>query len=80
MSEEIQRLFIEAKKEMEMPKEELLEKLWDLQQRIDKAVEYINDFPLIHYSSVEKVNEKRLSGKLVPIDDLLEILRGKDEN
>lgn len=46
--EEIEKAFVEAKKELEMPREELLNKLWDTQQenqklkdRIDKAVEYI---------------------------------------
>ena len=46
--EEIEKAFVEAKKELEMPREELLNKLWDTQQenqelkdRIDKAIEYI---------------------------------------
>ena len=42
---------------------------------IDKIKECINDFPVIHYSSIEKVDNKRLSGKLIPIDDLLDILK-----
>ena len=46
--EEIEKAFVEAKKELEMPREELLNKLWDTQQenqelkdRIDKVIEYI---------------------------------------
>ena len=42
---------------------------------IDKLKKCINDFPAIHYSSIEKVNKKRLSGKLIPVDELLEILK-----
>lgn len=30
--EEIEKAFVEAKKELEMPREELLNKLWDTQQ------------------------------------------------
>lgn len=46
---------------------------------IDKIKECINDFPVIHYSSIEKVDNKRLSGKLIPIDDLLDILKEVSE-
>ena len=46
----------------------------ELEEVIDKIKECINDFPVIHYSSIEKVDNKRLSGKLIPIDDLLDIL------
>ena len=46
--------------------------------KIDKAIEYIEGFPLIHYSSTEKIEGKRLSGKLVPVDELLEILKGNE--
>lgn len=39
MTEEIAKAMLEAKKEIEMPKEELLNKLWDLQDRVYKAIE-----------------------------------------
>ena len=42
---------------------------------IDKIKECINEFPIIHYSSIEKVNKKRLSGKLIPVGELLDILK-----
>lgn len=45
---------------------------------IDKLKKCINDFPAIHYSSIEKVNKKRLSGKLIPVDELLEMLKDSD--
>ena len=44
MSEEIKRALIEAKQELEMPREELLNKLWDTQQIIQEITEYIEDF------------------------------------
>ena len=47
MTEEIAKAMIEAKKEIEMPKEELLNKLWNLQDRVYKAIEInkqIKDF------------------------------------
>lgn len=71
MSEEIQRLFIEAKKEIEMPKEELLEKLWNLQQRVHDAIEYI-EWQRVHpqYDNVWRNYE---------CDDLIKILKGKEE-
>ena len=43
-------------------------------ETIDKLKKCINDFPAIHYSSIEKVNKKGLSGKLIPVDELLDIL------
>ena len=51
----------------------------DLQNRIDKAINCIEKFPLIHYSSVEKIDSKRLSGKLIPVDELLNILKESGE-
>lgn len=51
----------------------------DLQNRIDKAINCIEKFPLIHYSSVEKIDGKRLSGKLIPVDELLDILKESGE-
>lgn len=69
----------------EPTRHELFEKVVKLQQenkelhnKIDKTIEYINNFPLIHYSSTEKIDGKRLSGKLVPVDELLEILKDGD--
>lgn len=50
-----------------------------LKSVIKEIRECIEKFPLIHYTSVEKVEGKRLSGKLVPVDDLLQIL-DKGEN
>ena len=47
----------------------------DLENFVEELKECINDFPVIHYSSIEKVDNKRLSGKLIPIDDLLDILQ-----
>ena len=41
---------------------------------LNEIREYINKFPCIHYASGEKVDGKRLSGKLIPTDDLLQIL------
>lgn len=45
-----------------------------LQQALNEIEKYINEFPSIKYASVEKINGKRLSGKLIPVDDLLEII------
>ena len=72
MTEEIAKMFIEAQKEMEMPKEKLLEKLWDLEQRIHNALEYIEE---------NKLNGNKISEMLCGSEvlKLLEILRGKDE-
>lgn len=47
----------------------------EYEEVIDKIKECINDFPIIHYSSIEKVNKKILSGKLIPVDELLDILK-----
>ena len=54
---------------------EAIHRVNDLEEVIDKIKECINDFPVIHYSSIEKVDEKRLSGKLIPVDELLDILK-----
>ena len=59
---------------------ELLEKEnTQLKSVIKEIRECIDKFPDIHYASVEKVNGKRLSGKLVPVDDLLQILDKGDK-
>ena len=49
--EEIEKAFVEAKKELEMPREELLNKLWDTQQEnqkykeiVDKAIYHLDFF------------------------------------
>ena len=42
---------------------------------INKLKKCINDFPAIHYSSIEKVNIKRLNVILIPVDELLDILK-----
>ena len=49
-------------------------KVCELAKVLDEIRELIDVFPCIHYSSVEKVDGKRLSGKLIPVDDLLQIL------
>lgn len=70
MSEEIKKLFIEAKKEIEMPKDELLEKLWDLQQRVHDAIEYI-----------ESNSSLKMGAYGIPVikqNELLEILKGDE--
>ena len=46
----------------------------NLEQALDEIEKYINESPSIKYASVEKINGKRLSGKLIPVDDLLEII------
>lgn len=74
MTEEIAKMFIEAKKEMEMPKEELLEKLWDLQQRVHNAIEYIKGaYEMALYTKSVSLDEDN-------IEELLEILKGKENN
>ena len=45
-----------------------------LEKVLDEIRECIDKFPCIHYASAEKVDGKRLSGKLIPTDDLLQIL------
>ncbi len=47
---------------------------------LDEIREFIDKFPCIHYASAEKVDGKRLSGKLIPTDDLLQILDKVKEN
>lgn len=39
---EIEKAFVEAKKELEMPREELLNKLWDTQQENQELKDLIN--------------------------------------
>ena len=63
------------KKDIEDYVESLEEKNQKYKEVIDKIKECINEFPIIHYSSIEKVNKKRLSGKLIPVDELLDILK-----
>lgn len=75
MTEEIAKAMIEAKKEIEMPKEELLNKLWDLQDRIDKAMEFIEGevgiMPMLYggYMACDELTK-------VGIGELYEILEG----
>lgn len=57
MSEEIKRALIEAKQELEMPREELLNKLWDTQQIIQEITEYIEDFNKHSTYGNKKVDE-----------------------
>lgn len=73
MTEEIAKVMIEAKKEIEMPKEELLHKLWDLQQRIDKAIEYIDEMCLCSSGYFDYGDD--LSPK-----HIVDILRGGENN
>ena len=68
-------------KKSNMVIQEFIDTIVQLQQEnkkyketIDKLKKCINDFPAIHYSSIEKVNKKGLSGKLIPVDELLDIL------
>lgn len=52
-----------------------LDKQYETMESIlDEIRECIDKFPCIHYASGEKVDGKRLSGKLIPVDDLLQIL------
>ena len=46
----------------------------NLEQALNEIEKYINEFPNIEYASIEEINGKRLSGKLIPVDDLLEII------
>ena len=63
---DISDILIEAKKELEMSKEELLHKLWDTQDIIHIAIEY--------------VKEHRYYAHTIDIDELLEILEGGENN
>lgn len=63
---DISDILIEAKKELEMSKEELLHKLWDTQDINHKAIEY--------------VKEHRYYAHTIDIDELLEILEGGENN
>lgn len=69
---------IEDREELLKENLKLQQELTDYKERNEKAIEYINNFPLIHYASSEKIDDKRLSGKLVPVDELLEILDKKE--
>lgn len=73
MTEEIAKAMIEAKKEIEMPKEELLNKLWDLQDRIDKTIKYIDDMCLCSSGYFDYGDD--LSPK-----HIVDILKGEDND
>ena len=41
---------------------------------LDKIKERIKTYPHISYASVEKIDGKRLSGQLIPVTEILELL------
>ena len=70
---DISDILIEAKKELEMSKEELLHKLWDTQDIVHKAIEDIKEYKEMGYS---KYDENEIEIEL--IDKILEKLGGEN--
>ena len=57
MNKEIGRIFVEAKKELEMSREELLNKLWDVQQENERLKEIEKEHQKINGELREVIKE-----------------------
>lgn len=58
-----------------------LQQIDQLTNNWNELEEWIKQFPHISYTSVEEVDGKRLSGILIPLDDILDKMKEiKDDN